>query len=71
MHRPATKSPVVWRSHSASEPQSTHTDTGPGLAPRRTGDFRRTSDHLGVTDDQISWIAAPAGDAFDDEPRQG
>jgi hypothetical protein len=41
--------------------------------PGATGSrcVHQSSDHLGVTDDQISRIAAPAGDSFEDEPRQG
>jgi hypothetical protein len=28
-------------------------------------------EHLGATEDQVSETPAPAGDAFDDEPKQG
>ena len=28
-------------------------------------------DHIGATDDEVDPVPAPAGDAFNDEPRQG
>jgi hypothetical protein len=62
------KSPTSWQSQGASKSRITNSENT-GVTWRAAS--RRTSDHLGVTDDQISRVAAPAGEGFDDEPRQG
>jgi hypothetical protein len=69
MDASTAKSPASWQTQGASKSPSTYSGSMGGAW--RTGVSRRTSDHLGVTDDQIARVAAPAGEAFDDEPRQG
>jgi hypothetical protein len=46
-------------------------DSNMAWGSQLTRRVQQNGDHLGVTDDQMAWIAAPAGDAFEDEPRQG
>ena len=69
MDAPTAKSPTSWQSQGATRSPSMYSASTAGAWTK--GVARRTSDHLGVTDDQICRVAAPAGEAFDDEPRQG
>ena len=69
MDAPTAKSPTSWQSQRTTRLPSMYSGSTTEAWTRAL--LRRTSDHLGVTDDQICRVAAPAGEAFDDEPRQG
>jgi hypothetical protein len=45
--------------------------TGVAAAMRKPEALSNPKEHEGATEDQISETIAPAGSAFDDEPKQG
>ena len=44
---------------------------GVAAAPRKPEALSNPREHEGATEDQVSGTIAPAGSAFDDEPKQG
>ena len=52
--------------HSAQEDKSVRS-----TPPLKRDTSSEGDDHLGATEEQVSETPAPAGDAFEDEPKQG
>jgi hypothetical protein len=66
------KTPAVPRAQpdGSSEPLNKTEPPNPfDVAPNPTPDS--ADDHLGATEDQVSDISPPAGEAYKDEPKQG
>ena len=62
-------SPAGWQPHSTAAVALGAARTGG--PPPQTRAARQVGGHLGSTDDQMASVAAPSGEVFDDEPRQG
>ena len=57
--------------HSAQEDESVRSHRAPQPDEASADTSSKADEHLGATEEQVSETPAPAGDAFEDEPKQG